>query len=123
MVGYMQEGQPNEELLNLELFMTKLLSIYLKEVKHNDAEKNKSVLDAFLRNFKSINTRLEEKNKKEGSEHGLYILPAHRSFAFYFTRLMMFNMVDDKNLGDPEQRSLTQKLRSIFVANLSKENQ
>lgn len=50
----MQEGGPNEELLNIELILIKVLNMYLKEIKHNDIEKNRSILEAFLISFDKI---------------------------------------------------------------------
>jgi len=91
MVAYMQEGQINEELLNLELFIIKLMMIYLKEVKHDDVDKNRSILEAFFTNFEKVNLQLCTKR-----DNGIYILPMHRAFAFFFTRLMMNNLVDPK---------------------------
>lgn len=40
MIMYMQDGGPNDELINLELKLIKILNRYLKEVKFNDLEKN-----------------------------------------------------------------------------------
>jgi len=40
MIMYMNDGGPNENLLNLELHLIKILKIYLKEVKYCDLEKN-----------------------------------------------------------------------------------
>ena len=54
MISYMQEGGPNEELLNIELILIKVLNMYLKEIKHNDIEKNRSILSAFFNAFEEI---------------------------------------------------------------------
>jgi len=40
MVEYIQEGGPNENFINFELHIIKVLRMYLKEVKYNDLEKN-----------------------------------------------------------------------------------
>lgn len=48
MVMYMQDGACNDELLNIELTLIKVLNLYLREVKHDDIEKNQSILEAFL---------------------------------------------------------------------------
>ena len=93
MIQYMQHGGPNDELINLELRLIKILSKYLREVKYNDLEKNQSILGAFLRCFQ----RLDEKIKGKGKRgQGFYLLPIHRAFSFYFTRLLFFNLHDKK---------------------------
>ena len=38
------DSGPNEELINLELKLIKILNKYLREIKFNDLEKNKSIL-------------------------------------------------------------------------------
>jgi len=38
---------------------------------------------------------IEKRIKKDGKEnHGLYFLPLHRVFSFYFTRLLFHNLKD-----------------------------
>ena len=58
MVTYMQEGMANEELLNMEILMIKVLNLYLKEVKHNDLDKNRSILSTFVKSFIKINEEI-----------------------------------------------------------------
>ena len=48
MVMYMQDGACNDELLNIELTLIKVLNQYLREIKHADVEKNQSIVEAFL---------------------------------------------------------------------------
>ena len=51
--------------------------------------------------------------------HGIYILPLHRSFAYYFTRLIFFNYIDNKVLSDEKSKlPLSDVLRKIFEINL-----
>jgi len=45
MVTYMQQGGVNEDLLNIELTMIKVVNMYLKHLKHNDTDKNRSILN------------------------------------------------------------------------------
>lgn len=117
MVAYVQEGNVNEELLNLELVMIKVLNSYLKEIRHNDLEKNRSVLNTFIQKFTEIQSQLKDKHLLG---HGVYCLPLHRCFGFYFSRLMLFNFLDPKQF---EALKLTlpleQVFRSVFVSNLS----
>jgi hypothetical protein len=90
---YMQQGSVNEDLLNIELTMIKVVNMYLKHVKHNDTDKNRSILNQFLKNITEFNQTLVSDKKQN---HGIYIMPVHRSFSFYFTRLMMLNLIDPK---------------------------
>lgn len=116
MIAYMQEGGPNEELLNIELILIKVLNMYLKEIKHNDVEKNRSVLSAFLKSFNELSNKIKEEKKEN---HGIYILPLHRSFAYYFTRLIFFNYLDNKVLNEEKQKlPLFEVFRKIFEINL-----
>ena len=58
------DSGPNEELINLELKLIKILNKYLREVKYNDLEKNQSILQAFLECFLKINVKYTKPNKK-----------------------------------------------------------
>lgn len=119
MIAYMQEGGPNEELLNIELILIKVLNMYLKEIKHNDIEKNRSILSAFLSSFDAISKKIKDQKKEN---HGIYILPLHRSFAYYFTRLMFFNYIDPKVFENEKQNlPLSAVFRKILEINLPKE--
>ena len=91
MINYMQDGGPFEELLNIELLLIKILNIYLKEVKFDDLEKNQSIFQAFIETFQWIDRKLKSQNK---TSHGLYVLPIHRCFSFYITRLLFLNYYD-----------------------------
>ena len=51
------DSGPNEELINLELKLIKIVNKYLREIKFNDLEKNKSILKAFSECFLKINNR------------------------------------------------------------------
>lgn len=77
--------------------MTKVLNLYLKEIKHNDVEKNRSVLNTFIQTFLDIQSKLEEDKL---TTHGMYSFPLHRSFAFYFSRLMLHNFMDPEVYPD-----------------------
>ena len=96
MVMYMQDGACNDELLNIELTSIKVLNLYLREVKHDDVERNQAILEAFLQNFIHINQELVDDNQ---DRNGIYCVPIHRCFSYYFTRLILFNYLDP-NLGD-----------------------
>ena len=48
MVMYMQDGACNDELLNIELTLIKVLNQYLREIKHDDVKMNQSIVEAFL---------------------------------------------------------------------------
>ena len=91
MVEY--DSGPNEELINLELKLIKILNKYLREIKFNDLEKNKSILKAFSECFIKINHRYKKPNKQG---KGIYMMPIHRSFSFFFARLLFFNFMDKK---------------------------
>ena len=58
LVAYVQEGAINERLLNLELYMIKVITLYLREVPIYSIEKNKKILKAFYECFKNINEDL-----------------------------------------------------------------
>lgn len=104
MIAYMQDGSPNEKLLNLELFFLKVLKIYLSEVKFDDVAKNQKVMTAFINQFQAIHK--EYKTSRKG--HGIYCLPLHRAFGFYLSRLLMFNHASQpfKAMRDSFQETL-----------------
>lgn len=103
MVMYMQDGACNDELLNIELTLIKVLNLYLREVKHNDIEKNQAILEAFLQNFIYINQEIVDEDKEN---NGIYCVPIHRCFSYYFTRLILFNYFDD-SLYVEEKKTLS----------------
>ena len=115
MVTYMQQGGVNEDLLNIELTMIKVVNMYLKHVKHNDTDKNRSILNQFIKNISEFKETLISQKKLN---HGIYIVPMHRSFGFYITRLLMLNFIDPKQYKDiKEELPLEKVFRYIFVAN------
>ena len=119
MVMYMQDGEPNEELINLEVLLIKVLNMYLKELKYNDLEKNQSILQAFIETFMKLSERVKKEKK---TDHGIYILPIHRCFSFYLTRLLFFNLLDKRQFADSfVGLNIQQIFRIIFKANLPKE--
>ena len=52
-------------------------------------------MEAFLSGFKEIKNKLQEKRN-----NGLYLLPLHRCFAYYITRLLMNNYMDEGSKED-----------------------
>ena len=119
MVMYMQDGACNDELLNIELTLIKVLNQYLREVKHFDTPKNQSIIAAFLQNFFDINQELIDEDK---ADHGIYCLPIHRCFSYYFTRLILFNYFDATlYVQEKETLSVQNVFRCIFNDNLPKE--
>ena len=82
-----------EELLNTELTAIKILNMYISKVKHNDSDKSKSILDQFLTSMTEFRDKIDSENMHK---KGFYILPLHRTFAFFSTRLMVLNLLDDK---------------------------
>jgi hypothetical protein len=55
MVEWVHDGQPSEDLLNLEVQLIKILNKYLKGVKHDDVARNQAILGAFIDSFNKIN--------------------------------------------------------------------
>ena len=87
MIEFMEDGEVSENLLNLESFLIKVGITYLKDVPAVSPKKNRSILLAFKECFNEINQTIDRK-KLQGL--GFYNLPAHRLFAFYLVRLLVF---------------------------------
>lgn len=102
MVAYMQEGSFNDKLLNLESYLIKVGIQYVKEVPVGDVEKNQRILNAFRKCFEEIKGAMKA---KDCETHGFYNLPAHRLFAYYLTRLLIFRRIDNKRNSNQEGQS------------------
>lgn len=75
-----------EGLLNMEIFLVKIVKTFLKAVDPSDVPRNKRLMQAFLSLFEEINDRMPT----EGSR-GFFALPLHHVFSYYFSRLIMQN--------------------------------
>ena len=58
MVNFMNDGNVNERLLNLESFLIKIAIVYFKEIPLSNTTKNRSILLAFKKCFEEINTNM-----------------------------------------------------------------
>lgn len=87
MIPYMQHGSYDSPLLNRELSMIEIIQIYLQKLLDvNDFDRLHSVFRAFLIGFKCVNDKIEGQKLEKS---GLTIMPLHRSFVFFFTKLLM----------------------------------
>jgi hypothetical protein len=89
MVENAEHGTFHEGLVRMELSLISVLNIYLTEVKHDDLKSNKEILGAFIEVFKSTFNQIPKEN-------GIYCLPIHRCFAYYFVRLILYNYYDSE---------------------------
>ena len=72
-------------MLDIELMVVKVVNKYVREVKPEDLEKNKSVFKTFLKVFVKLDGIYQE---KELTKHGFFALPVHRCFSYYITRYL-----------------------------------
>lgn len=86
MVPFMQDGALNDKLLNLEIYIVKIIIPYLREVPTGDTAKNTSILRTFADSFGSLMAQYAENDLES---HGFYNMPLHRAFSYYITRLLM----------------------------------
>ena len=70
---------------------------------------------AFLNCFQSLDEKLKSKGKRG---QGFYLLPIHRTFSFYITRLLFFNLYNKKQQIALDGLSISEAFRLIFKTNL-----
>jgi hypothetical protein len=71
-----------------------VINLYLKDIDPANIELNRSVLASFYKTFQLIYDRMHE----EGCQSkGFVVMPIHRCFTYYLTRLLMFNLVKGEN--------------------------
>ena len=107
------EGIFKDGLYNMEIFLTKICKSFLKAVNFRDVPRNTKLMAAFLRLFEDINTRMP----LEGRE-GFFAIPLHRSFSYYFTRLIMQNFlaeVDSHRAAGKPDKELFMDIMRRFV--------
>lgn len=79
MITYMQEGAANKKLIKIEKFLIDLLKVFLENAQELPGVKDE-IFKVFFEAFKGLNERIQP-------GCGLYILPVHRAFGFYLSRL------------------------------------
>ena len=89
MVQNAEDGSFHEGLVRMELSLINVLNIYLQEVPHADIHSNTAILGAFVEVFDQTKGLVKD-------SHGIYCIPIHRCFAYFFTRLILFNYYDSK---------------------------
>ena len=89
-------------------------------MKHDDYEKNRSIMAAFLKSFSTIKAKVESEKLQD---HGLYVLPLHRAFSFYFTRILLYSYLEKRKDEKFKSMSLQQVFRMIFKVNLPEDLQ
>ncbi len=80
-----------EELFNFDIYLTKVFKCYLKAVNPYDVTRNKKLMNAFINFFMELDSNLKLNN-----ETGFFVVPLHRVFGYYFSRLMIHNYLVDK---------------------------
>ena len=80
-----------EELFNFDIYLTKVYKRYLKAVNPHDVSRNKKLMNAFVSFFIDIDSKLKLNN-----DTGYFVVPLHRVFSYYFSRLMMHNYLVDR---------------------------
>ena len=116
MVTYMQEGSINDRILNLESYVIRIGIQYLKEIPVSDVQKNQLILNAFRKCFDEIKSAMKA---KDCESHGFYNLPAHRLFAYYLTRLLIYKRIEIRRNqaqnAEFSNLSLQQSFRKVLL--------
>jgi hypothetical protein len=89
MVENAEDGSFHEGLIRMELSLINLMNIYLQELEYDDRKSNMAILEAFIQVFYKTKFLFKD-------EEGIYCMPMHRCFAYFFTRMILYNYHDPK---------------------------
>jgi hypothetical protein len=86
------QGIIKEGIINMEVFLVKIMKTFLKAVDPTDVPRNKRLLSAFFDLFDEVANDMP----KEGDK-GFFAIPLHHVFSYYFSRLIMQNYLVEKS--------------------------